>query len=88
MSRSKWKGPFINLKTSKSDVLLKNSQNNTMQISRSSDISPNFIGLTFFVNNGKTDSEIAVVESMVGYKFGEFSFTRAKFIFKKKNKKK
>lgn len=88
MSRSKWKNPVINFKTFELNSLLKNFQNDKTQISRSSDILPNFIGLTFFVYNGKINSEITVTEGMVGHKFGEFSFTRSKFVFKKKIKKK
>jgi small subunit ribosomal protein S19 len=91
MSRSKWKGPFVgfqhlnnNLNTFKQQ---ENSKTNTT-ISRNSDIIPNFLGLTFNVYNGKSFNEITVSEDMVGHKFGEFSFTRSKFVFKKKNKKK
>jgi ribosomal protein S19 len=46
------------------------------------------VGLTFKVYNGKNYNEITIIDSMIGHKFGEFSFTRAKFIFKKKKGKK
>ena len=57
-------------------------------ISRSSEIVPAFLGLTFNVYNGKSYVEIIVIDEMIGYKFGEFSYTRSKFAFKKKDKKK
>lgn len=84
MSRSKWKGPFISETKILNDTLT-NKKN--LIISRNSEIVPKFVGSTFYVHNGKSYSEINVSENMVGHKFGEFSFTRAKFIFKKKLKK-
>lgn len=86
MSRANWKGPFIDSKYFNEINSAKKNKN--VIISRNSEIVPNFIGLTFNVYNGKLYSEITVNESMVGHKFGEFSFTRAKFVFKKKDKKK
>jgi ribosomal protein S19 len=80
MSRSKWKGPFLNFKTSD------NKKNNI--INRNSVITPSFVGLTYHVHNGKNYTEINVNENMIGHKFGEFSFTRAKFSYKKKKLKK
>lgn len=89
MSRSKWKGPFvkdINLNS------LKDNNGNVKNIffeyaSRDTEIVPCFVGLTLNVHNGKSFKEIVVNESMVGQKFGSFSFTRAQYIFKKKKKK-
>lgn len=80
MSRSKWKGPFLNLKTKNSTT------KNVNVISRNSLIVPSFVGLTYSVHNGKNYFEVNVNESMIGHKFGEFSFTRAKFSYKKKKK--
>lgn len=77
MSRSKWKGPYIN----------KNLFNNQFEIkttSRSSEIIPTFVGQTFLIHNGKTFTKILVTEEMVGHKLGEFVFSRKKFFFKKK----
>jgi ribosomal protein S19 len=82
MGRSKWKGPFLNLKTKDSTTKNKNV------ISRNSLIVPSFVGLTYSVHNGKNYFEISVNENMIGHKFGEFSFTRAKFSYKKKKLKK
>jgi len=47
--------------------------------SRSSTITPEMIGLTFAVHNGKEHLPVFVVENMVGHKLGEFALTR-KFI--------
>lgn len=88
MNRSSWKGPFIDSKYLNETNLFKKKNNNNSIISRNSEIVPKFIGLTFNVHNGKIYSEVTVTDNMVGHKFGEFSFTRAKFVFKKKMKKK
>jgi ribosomal protein S19 len=86
MSRSKWKGPFVCIKNLTKLKLLE--KKHTTTISRNSEIVPVFVGLIFYVHNGKNYSEITVNENMVGHKFGEFVFTRAKFVFKKKKLKK
>ena len=57
-------------------------------ISRNSEIIPKFLGSTFKVYNGKKYIDLIVTENMIGHKFGEFSFTRANFTFKKKIRKK
>jgi small subunit ribosomal protein S19 len=44
--------------------------------SRRSTITPEFIGLTFTVHNGKIFNPVFVTENMVGHKLGEFSLTR------------
>ena len=44
--------------------------------SRRSTIVPDFVGLTFAVNNGKKFIPVFVSENMVGHKLGEFSPTR------------
>ncbi len=44
--------------------------------SRRSTITPDFVGLTFNVHNGKVFNAVFVTENMVGHKLGEFSFTR------------
>lgn len=43
---------------------------------RSSTISPEFVGHTFGVHNGKTHISVFVTENMVGHKLGEFAPTR------------
>lgn len=57
------------LKTSKSKQPIKTW-------SRRSTITPEFVGLTFNVHNGKVFNAVFVTENMVGHKLGEFSFTR------------
>lgn len=87
MSRAKWKSPYICTKYIERTKLLTDLiKEKKSIISRNSQILPAFIGLTFYVHNGKNYSEIVVNETMVGHKFGEFSFTRSKFVFKKKKK--
>jgi small subunit ribosomal protein S19 len=93
MSRSKWKGPFLNLKINavkKSKFVEKQNEYNKEKIiaNRSSEIVPSVLGLTFNVHNGKNYIEVNVTDNMIGHKFGEFSLTRAKFSFKKKKLKK
>lgn len=90
MSRSKWKGPFIDTKHLTKIKNLKKKTNNKkiLNISRNSEIMPLFLGLTFNVYNGKIYSNVTVSENMIGHKFGEFSLTRATFVFKKKKLKK
>ena len=43
---------------------------------RNSAISPEMVGYTFLVHNGREFKEVFVTELMVGHKLGEFSFTR------------
>lgn len=81
MSRSLKKGPYIEDK-----LLLKvkraKEQNDHKPIktwSRSSTITPEMVGLSFEVHNGKNFIPVYVEENMVGHKLGEFSPTR-KFI--------
>ena len=89
MSRSKWKGPFVDFQHLNNNLKnIKQQEKSKNKISRNSDIIPSFLGLTFNIYNGKSFNEIVVSEEMIGHKFGEFSFTRSKFIFKKKNNKK
>ena len=44
--------------------------------SRACTVTPEFVGHTFGVHNGKTHVPVFVTEDMVGHKLGEFSFTR------------
>ena len=56
-------------------------------MTRNSTILPSYIELNFKFNNEKIFNQIKITESKVGYKFGEFSPTRVRFVFKKKRKK-
>ena len=78
MSRSVWKGPFVDPSLLKKVEKLK-SQTKLMPIktwSRKSTIIPEFIGVSFLIYNGKKFIPIKISEEMVGHKLGEFSPTR------------
>lgn len=78
MSRSSAKGPFINQKLL-AKVMKASSSGAKMPIktwARSCTISPEFVGSTFLVHNGRVFKEVFVSEGMVGHKLGEFSPTR------------
>ena len=78
MSRSVWKGPFVDPSLLKKVEKLK-SQANPIPIktwSRKSTIIPEFIGVSFLIYNGKKFIPIKISEEMVGHKLGEFSPTR------------
>ena len=78
MTRSVWKGPFVD------GSLLKKAENAhgsgrkdvIKTWSRRSTIMPQFVGLTFGVYNGQKHIPVTVNEDMVGMKFGEFAPTR------------
>ncbi|MDC9701735.1 MAG: 30S ribosomal protein S19 [Alphaproteobacteria bacterium] len=78
MSRSSWKGPFVDgYLFKKAETSRKSGRNEVIKIwSRRSTILPQFVGLTFGVHNGRKHIPVSVNEEMVGYKFGEFSPTR------------
>ncbi|MDP3149964.1 MAG: 30S ribosomal protein S19 [Ignavibacteria bacterium] len=78
MPRSVKKGPFIDLKLLKKvQVLNQTSQKKIIKTwSRSSTISPEFVGHTIAVHNGNKMIPIYITENMVGHKLGEFSPTR------------
>ena len=78
MSRSLKKGPFIHYKLDKR-VLAMNESGKKSVIktwSRSSMISPDFVGHTIAVHDGNKFIPVYVTENMVGHKLGEFSPTR------------
>lgn len=78
MSRSLKKGPYIDAglitKIEKLDSARKKEPIKTW--ARRSTISPEFVGHTFLVHNGKQHISVYVTEEMVGHKLGEFSLTR------------
>jgi len=78
MPRSVKKGPFIDLKLLKKvQALNQSSQKKIIKTwSRSSTISPEFVGHTIAVHNGNKMIPIYITENMVGHKLGEFSPTR------------
>lgn len=79
MARSVKKGPFIDIHVQKKVDEIRASDNRPQAIktwSRRSTISPDMVGLTFAVHNGKRHLPVYVTENMVGHKLGEFSPTR------------
>ncbi|MCK4839106.1 MAG: 30S ribosomal protein S19 [Desulfobulbaceae bacterium] len=78
MGRSVKKGPFIDGHLMKKVLSSKESGSRKVikTWSRRSDISPDMVGLTFAVHNGKKFIPVFVSENMVGHKLGEFSPTR------------
>jgi small subunit ribosomal protein S19 len=78
VSRSVWKGPFVDGYMLKKAEKSRNSgRNEIIKIwSRRSTILPQFVGLTFGVYNGNKFLPVTVNENMIGHKFGEFSPTR------------
>jgi len=80
MSRSIKKGPFINEKLLKKIQKAKAGDKTVIKTwSRSSVITPEMVGTTFAVHNGKNFISVFVDENMVGHRLGEFSPTR-KFV--------
>lgn len=78
MARSLKKPPFIHYKLNKrvEDAQATGKKNVIKTWSRASTISPDMVGLTIGVHNGKTFIPVYVTENMVGHKLGEFSPTR------------
>ncbi|MBP6880216.1 30S ribosomal protein S19 [Candidatus Saccharibacteria bacterium] len=77
MSRSLKKGPFIDPKlAAKIDALSTDDRSVVKTWSRSSTISPEMVGRTIAVHNGKVHVPVHITENMVGHKLGEFSPTR------------
>lgn len=77
MSRSLKKGPYVDPKLLKKIQALGASEKKVIKTwSRSSAISPEMVGHTFGVHNGKDHIAVFVTENMVGHKLGEFSPTR------------
>ncbi len=78
MSRSLKKGPYTDEKLLKKvmKALETGSRSPIKTWSRASVITPEMVGLTFGVHNGKTHENVLVLESMVGHRLGEFALTR------------
>jgi small subunit ribosomal protein S19 len=77
MSRSLKKGPFVDPKLIKKISRVAVASGAVIKTwSRASEISPEMVGYTFGVHNGKTFIEVKVGEEMVGHRLGEFSPTR------------
>jgi small subunit ribosomal protein S19 len=76
MTRSVWKGPFVDGYVLKKAEAARGSRQAIKTWSRRSTILPQFVGLTFQVHNGNKFIPVFVTEEMVGHKLGEFSPTR------------
>ncbi|GLK85484.1 MULTISPECIES: 30S ribosomal protein S19 [Ancylobacter] len=78
MSRSVWKGPFVDgYLLKKAEAVRSSGRHEVVKIwSRRSTILPQFVGITFGVYNGNKHVPVSVNEDMVGHKFGEFAPTR------------
>ena len=80
MTRSLKKGPYVDPKLLKKINGKKPAQAGVVKTwARRSQISPEMVGFTFGVHNGKDHLEVLVSEEMVGHRLGEFSLTR-KFV--------
>lgn len=79
MARSLRKGPYVYYKLQrKVDALNKSNSKKVIKTwSRGSLITPDFVGHTFAVHNGKQFIPVYVTENMVGHKLGEFAPTRS-----------
>jgi small subunit ribosomal protein S19 len=78
MSRSMKKGPYVDEKLAAKVTKQKASggREPIKTWARACTITPDFVGHTFLVHNGKAHLRVYVVEEMVGHKLGEFSATR------------
>lgn len=77
MSRSLKKGPFVDAKLARKVAALNVGDRTIIKTwARASTITPEMVGFTFAVHNGRVHVPVLVSENMVGHKLGEFSPTR------------
>ena len=78
MARSSKKGPYVHPKLLKKIINVQDAGERKMikTWARASEITPDFLGLTIAVHNGKKFVPIYITENMVGHRLGEFSPTR------------
>lgn len=78
MSRSIWKGPFLDhhLRKKVERAMSENSKRPIRTWSRRSMVVPEMVGLTLAVHNGRQHIPVMVNENMIGHKLGEFALTR------------
>jgi small subunit ribosomal protein S19 len=77
MARSLKKGPYVDVKLLKKVAGKKPSEAGVIKTwARGSQISPEMVGFTFGVHNGRQHIDVLVVEEMVGHRLGEFSPTK------------
>lgn len=78
MPRSVRKGPYVDahLATKVDKARMESSKKPIKTWSRRSTITPDFVGLTVAVHNGRQHVPLLITENMVGHKLGEFAATR------------
>ena len=78
MTRSVWKGPFVDMNLLKKAEKISHSGRKEVikTWSRRSMITPEFVGHTLAIHNGNKFIPVFIYENMVGHKLGEFSPTR------------
>ena len=80
MSRSLKKGPYVNPRIIKKIKALKQGDKTVIKVwDRACIITPEMVGFTIGVHNGRQHTPVFIVENMVGHRLGEFSPTR-KFV--------
>lgn len=77
MSRSSKKGPFVDFKLAKKIAALGSDDRTVIKTwARHSVISPDMVGRTIAVHNGRKHIPVFISENMIGHKLGEFAPTR------------
>ena len=77
MSRSLKKGPFVDAKLAKKVAALGSDDRTVIKTwARASTVSPQMVGRTIAIHNGRMHVPVYISENMVGHKLGEFSPTR------------
>ena len=78
MSRSIAKGPYVDEKLLKKVFTMQKSREKKpiKTWSRRSTVTPDFVGLTMMIHNGRVFNPVFITENMVGHKLGELSPTR------------
>jgi small subunit ribosomal protein S19 len=78
MARSLKKGPFVDphLLAKVGAAIATNNRKPIKTWSRRSTITPDMVGITFIVHNGKQFIPVMITEALVGHKLGEFAPTR------------
>ena len=90
MTRSVWKGPFVDMYLiKKAEAVRSSGRNDVIKTwSRRSTILPEFVGLEVEIHNGRGFQSVLIKEEMIGHYFGEFAPTRKMFVPKEKKKNK
>ena len=78
MTRSIRKGPWVDPRLQRKVDKAKavNDRKPIQTWARASTITPDYVGMTFMVHNGRQFTKVFVTEDMVGHRLGEFSPTR------------